>query len=369
MRILTRRHLLVTAGSACTAWMLAGRRGLAQSPPIRTVAGTGAAGDTPAITAALQTPVTNPYGITRGPDGALYFCEYDTGYVRRFDHARGVITTVAGTGEKGYGGDGGPATRATLAAPHEVRFDREGHLFVVERDNHVIRRIDMKTGIISTVAGTGTAGFSGDGGPATQAQFRQPHSIAFDAAGQLLVCDIGNHRIRRIDLSRGTIATFAGTGERGPTPDEGPMAGTPLNGPRSMDVAPDGTIYLVLREGNAVFRLDPARQRLARLAGSGTTGYGGDGGPALAATFSGPKGIAWSPERGLLVVDTENHVVRQVDVATGRVATLIGTGQRGDGPDGDPRQCRLARPHGICVVDGRVFITDSENHRVRALGD
>ena len=373
MRHLTRRQFLsrsTAVTATVTGSLLLGdleRRLQAQAPQVRTIAGTGVAGDTPQVTEALNTPVTNPYGIVRGPDGALYFCEYDTGMIRRFDRAAGRITTIAGTGEKGYSGDGGPATRATLAAPHELRFDRDGHLFVVERDNHVVRRIDARTGVITTVAGTGSAGFGGDGGPAAQAQFRQPHSIAFDASGQLLVCDIGNHRLRRIDLQRGTIETVAGTGERGPTPDEAPLAGTPLNGPRSMDVAADGTIYLVLREGNAVFRIDAARQRLARVAGTGTTGYSGDGGPALAATFNGPKGIAAAPDKSLLIVDTENHVIRRV-AADGVMTTLLGTGQRGDGPDGDPRQCRLARPHGICVVDGTVIVTDSENHRIRAIG-
>lgn len=334
---------------------------------MRTLAGTGAAGYLPAVRDALATPVTNPYGVVIGPDGALYFCEVDTGLVRRMDLERRTITTIAGTGEKGYSGDGGPGTSARLSAPHELRFDREGHLYVVERDSHVVRRIDGKTGIITTVAGTGAAGFSGDGGPAKDAQFRQPHSIAFAPDGQLLVCDIGNSRIRRIDLLRGTISTFAGTGERGPTPDDAPIDGTALNGPRSMDVAPDGSVYLVLREGNAVFRIDPAARRLTRVAGTGVTGYSGDGGPALAATFNGPKGIAWSSDRSLLVVDTENHVIRRVSLVDGRISTVLGSGQRGDGPDGDAAQCRLARPHGVCLWMGEVIVSDSENHRIREL--
>jgi sugar lactone lactonase YvrE len=352
-----------------TAWLtgLAVRATGAQARRVRTLAGTGLPGYAAGVQDALKTPVTNPYGVVIGPDGALYFCEYDTGRVRRLDLARRVITTIAGTGEKGYAGDGGPATQAMLAAPHELRFDRAGHLFVVERDNHVVRRIDGRSKLISTVAGTGTAGFGGDGGPASKAQFRQPHSIAFDAAGRLLVCDIGNSRIRSVDLRAGTIATFAGTGERGPTPDEGPLDGTPLNGPRSLDVAPDGTIYLVLREGNAVFRIEPTGRRIARVAGTGATGYSGDGGPALAATFNGPKGIAWAGDGALLVVDTENHVIRRVDLTSGRMDTLIGTGQRGDGPDGDPRACRLARPHGVCIHRGTPIISDSENHRIRML--
>jgi sugar lactone lactonase YvrE len=363
MPIPTRRTFLWTAGLLA----LGARVGRAQARQVKTLAGTGAKGFAADVPDALKTPVDNPFGVVIGPDETLYFCEYDTGRVRRMDLRHNTITTLAGTGEKGYSGDGGPAIKAALAAPHELRFDRDGHLFIVERDNHIIRRIDARTGVISTVAGTGVAGFSGDGGPATKAQFRQPHSIAFDANGQLLVCDIGNQRVRRIDLQRGTISTFAGTGEKGPTPDAAPIDGTALNGPRSMDVAPDGAIYLVLREGNAVFRLDPKERRLARVAGTGVTGFSGDGGPALTATFNGPKGIAWSSDQSLVVVDTENHAIRRVDLKAGTIDTLIGTGQRGDGPDGDPRQCRMARPHGVCLAGPRVIVGDSENHRIRVL--
>ena len=337
-----RRQFLFTVGLSALAV-----RGIgAQGTRVRTIAGTGAPGYSP-ITDALKTAVTNPYGIVPGPDGALYFCEVDTGRIRRLDLRGGSVTT--------------------LAAPHELRFDRDGHLFIVERDNHVVRRIDARTGIISTVAGTGVAGFGGDGGPAVKAQFRQPHSIAFDGTGRLLVCDIGNSRVRRIDLQSGLIATFAGTGERGQTPDDAPLEGAPLNGPRSLDVDSDGRVYLVLREGNAVFRIDARTSRIARVAGTGATGFTGDGGPALQATFNGPKGIAWSPDGTLIIVDTENHAIRRVNLRNGVIDTLIGTGGRGDGPDGDPRACRMARPHGVCFSQGTLVVTDSENHRIRAL--
>jgi DNA-binding beta-propeller fold protein YncE len=360
--IVTRREFLATAAIAG----LAPRFGLAQQKRIRTIAGIGKAGYDPSVTDALQSPITNPYGTVVGPDGALYFCEFDTGYVRRLDLATRRLTTMAGNGQKGYAGDGGPATAAALTAPHEIRFDRDRHLYVVERDAHVVRRIDARSSLVSTVAGTGVAGFSGDGGPAAQAQFRMPHSIQFDAGGNLLVCDIGNSRIRSIDIKSGTISTFAGTGERRATPDDGPLEGAALNGPRSMDVDPEGNIYLVLREGNAVFRIAAGTRRLSRIAGTGETGYSGDGGPALNAKFNGPKGIAFGG--GILyIMDTENHVVRTVDLKTGVIATLIGTGERGDGPDGDPLQCKMARPHGVCLDRGVLYVSDSENHRIRAL--
>ncbi len=347
------------------------RRAFAQGPQVRTVAGTGVAGyepEGPSGLEALRTPINNPYGIVNGPDGALYFCEVDTGRTRRLDVATGRLTTIAGNGTKAYAGNGRPALQASFSAPHEIRFDSDGHLFVVERDAHVVRRIDAHTRLVSTVAGTGVRGFSGDGGPATAGQLNQPHSIAFDASRRLLVCDIGNGRVRVVDMRTGLITTFAGTGERTATPDEAPIAGTPLRGPRSLDTDDQGNVYLVLREGNAVFRLDARAGRLRRIAGTGDTGYSGDGGPAVSATFNGPKGIAWSPaDRSLHVVDTENHAIRRIDMNTGIVTTVIGTGERGDGPDGNPLRCAMARPHGVVVYRGVLYVTDSENHRIRAL--
>jgi sugar lactone lactonase YvrE len=333
-----------------------------------TIAGTGVGGFSGDGGPGTQAQVNNPYGLTIGPDGALYFCEIGNHRVRRLDLASGVISTVAGSGQKGYAGDGGPALSAAMNEPYEVRFDRDGNMFFAEMQNHVVRRVDARTHVISTVAGTGTAGFGGDGGPANQAQLRQPHSIAFDAEGRLLICDIGNHRIRRVDLKSGKIETWAGTGGRGPTPDGAPIAGTPLNGPRAITSDPEGNLYLVLREGNAVYRIDPRAGKIYHVAGTGESGYTGDGGPARLAKLSGPKGIAWAPDGSLYLADTESHTIRRVDLKSGVITTVVGTGQRGDGPDGDAKACKLSRPHGIYVSKaGAVFIADSESHRVRAV--
>jgi DNA-binding beta-propeller fold protein YncE len=343
------------------AWLLPAQN-------IVTIAGTGMAGFSGDGGPGAKAGINNPYGLAIGPDGALYFCEIGNHRVRRLDLKTNLISTVAGSGQKGYAGDGGPALAAAMNEPYEVRFDRGGNMFFAEMQNHVVRRVDAKTHAITTVAGTGVAGFSGDGGPAVKAQLRQPHSIAFDPQGRLLICDIGNLRIRRVDLETGAIETWAGTGERKPTPDGAPIAGTPLNGPRAITVDPDGNLYLVLREGNAVYRMDPRAGKIFHIAGTGETGYDGDGGPAKLARLSGPKGVAWAPGGSLYLADTESHTIRRIDLKSGTITTVIGTGQRGDGPDGDARQCRLSRPHGIFVGStGAVYVADSESHRVRTL--
>lgn len=333
-----------------------------------TLAGTGVAGFSGDGGRGVQAQINNPYGLAIGPDGALYFCEIGNHRIRRLDLKTGAISTFAGTGTKGYSGDGGPALAASMNEPYEVVFDRAGNLYFAEMQSHVVRRVDGKTRVISTVAGTGVAGFGGDGGPASKAQLRQPHSIAFDPEGRLLICDIGNHRVRRVDLAAGTIETWAGTGERGKTPDGAPIAGTPLNGPRALTVAPDGQLYLVLREGNAVYRIDPRAGKIFHIAGTGESGYTGDGGPAKVAKLSGPKGIAWAPDGSVYIADTESHTIRRIDLKSGVITTVIGTGQRGDGPDGPARECKMARPHGIFLAkDGTLYVGDSEAHRVRAM--
>lgn len=343
------------------------RSAAAVSGRMRTFAGTGLAGFSGDGGPANKAQMNNPYGITRGPDGALYICDMDNHRIRKVSRD-GIISTVAGTGKRGYAGDGGPAQQAELNEPYEVRFDKAGDLFFVEMRNHIVRRVDKKTQLISTVAGSGKEGFSGDGGPATKADLRQPHSIQFDGSGHLYICDIGNNRIRKVDVNTGMISTFAGTGERRPTPDGSEFATAPLNGPRAIDFDKDGNMWLALREGNAIYRLDLQRGTIHHAAGTGQKGFTGDGGPATQATLSGPKGISVGPDGNVYFTDTESHSVRRIEVGHGTIALVAGTGERGAGPDGDPLKCSLSRPHGIFVdADGAIFVGDSENHRVRML--
>ena len=335
----------------------------------------GAAADGDAVETAR---ISDPYGVIEdAPRSSLYWVDNSTHRILRLDYKTKKISIVAGTGTAGYSGDGGPAKLAQLAQPHEIRFDSKGNLYVVERDNFVVRRIDMKSGIISTFAGTpGSKGFSGDGGIATKAQFNQPHGITIDPSDNLYVCDVLNNRVRRVDAKTGIITTFAGNGQAGRTPDQGPLTQTAIEGPRSLEASRAGKIYVALREGNSVFDLDAKTGRLKRVAGNGQNGYTGDGGPAVAATFgaaapgglTGPKGLCVSEDGNTMyVADCENHVVRKVDLRTGIISTAVGTGKPGDGPDGDPLKCQLNRPHAVYVRNKILYIADSSNHRIRTL--
>jgi streptogramin lyase len=334
---------------------------------ISTFAGNGQKGFAGDGGPATQAMLDNPFGLVRGPDGALWFCEYTGQRIRRVT-PDGVIHTAAGTGQKGYSGDGGPATAATFNLPHEIRFDKAGNYYIADMVNSAVRRVDAKTGVITTFAGTGQPGYSGDGGPASQAQLKQPHSIQFGPDGSLYICDIGNNVIRKVDMKTGTISTFAGTGKPGDTPDGAPIAGTPLKGPRSLDFDKDGNLWLVTREGNQVLKFDLKAGKISIVAGTGKKGFTGNGGPAKDATLSGPKGVAIDAEGNAWLADTESHSIRMIKAKTGTLELMVGTGEKGDGPDGDPLHCQMARPHGVFVdADGAVYIGDSETHRVRVL--
>ncbi len=340
----------------------------ARAATISTFAGTGEAGFSGDVGPATAAKIDNPFGVVRGPDGAIWFTQYTGQRISRVT-PDGKIHNMAGSGKKGYTGDGGPATDATFNLPHEIRFDKAGNFYIADMANHAIRRVDAKTQVITTFAGTGTAGYSGDGGPANKAQLKQPHSIQFDPSGEhLFICDIGNNVIRKVDMKTGTISTFAGTGKPGDTPDGAPIAGTPLKGPRSIDFDAQGNLWLVTREGNQVLKFDLKAGKISLIAGNGKKGFTGNGGPAKEATLSGPKGLAIAPNGNVYLADTESHSVRMIDARTGKLELIAGTGEKGDGPDGDPLQCKMARLHGIFVdKDGAVFIGDSEAHRVRVL--
>ena len=335
---------------------------------IETIAGAGGATNNGDEGSAKGTNIGQTFGVEIGPDGALYICEVQNHRVRRLDLDSLRVTTVAGNATKGYSGDGGPATAAAMNEPYEVRFDADGNMYVVEMQNHIVRRVAAHDGTITTIAGNGTRGFAGDGGQATSAQLNRPHSIALDGQRNLYIADIGNHRIRRVDLVAGTIKTIAGNGQRD-LPVDGQIAlGNSLVGPRALFVRND-TLWIALREGHSVWKMSLRDGRLIHLAGSGQKGYSGDRGPAKEATFNGPKGIVVDTSERVYVVDTENQVIRLIDTHADRVTTLAGSGRRGFGGDGGPASAAsLDRPHGICwSSDGSIYIGDTNNHRIRVV--
>ena len=300
--------------------------------------------------------------------GNLFFTEAKNHIVRRVDKVSGVVTTVAGNGELGYSGDGGPAIQATMKEPYSLQVDGNGDIYIVDRLNAVIRKVDAATGIITTVAGTGEVGYSGDGGPGNQAMFREPNDCFLDGKGGLLIADIQDQRIRRLDIVTGIVNTIAGNGEKERTGDGKPALEASFLGSRAVCLDSKGNMYVAEREGNGIRMID-TNGIMSTVSGNGERGYEGDGGPAMAATWGSPKGIRCDSQDNVVVVDTENHAIRRIDVATGVVTTIAGGRLGGEGDGGPATAAAMDRPHG-CGIDsqGNIFVADSNNHRVRVVG-
>jgi hypothetical protein len=337
-----------------------------------TVAGTGQKGYSGDGGPATRATLDQPFHCDVDGRGNLYIAEAFNHCIRKVELRTGTISTVAGTGKKGYSGDGGPATSATFNEPYAVVISPAGDLYIVDRLNAVVRKVDGKNGVISTVVGNGKKGYSGDGGPGNQASLKEPNDCCLDGKGALLIADVADWRIRRLDLATGMITTFAGTGrpagkaERSKNGDGAPAASAILIGARAVCVDGQGNTYVCEREGNSIRKID-AKGIITTIAGTGMAGYSGDGGSALIALFKGPKAIRADAAGNLYVVDTENHAVRKID--TKGIVTTVAGGRLGAAGDGGPAtQASMDRPHG-CIVDaqGRLFIADSNNHRIRAV--
>jgi DNA-binding beta-propeller fold protein YncE len=311
--------------------------------------------------------LNQPFDVALDRQGNLYFSDTGNHGVRRVERRNGMVTTVAGTGEAGYAGDGGPATKAQLNSPYGIALDAADNLYIVDRLNACIRIVEAATGIIRTIAGTGQPGYAGDGGPAHKAQLQEPNDVALDSRGRAYIADVRDHRIRVIDLASGIITTFAGTGQAGSSGDGGPASRATLFGPRALAFSSMSALYICLRNDHKVRQVDMRTGMISTLAGTGAQGYTGDHGPALRATFNGPKEIAVDGHGNILLVDTENHCIRRIDAASALVTTVAGTGQPGaDGDGGPATAAMLKRPHGVCVDQaGNLYIGDSENHRIR----
>jgi hypothetical protein len=340
----------------------------AERGKIQTVVGTGEGGYAGDGGPATQALIGEAYGCDFDTEGNLYISDGRNHTIRRIDKASGIITTVAGSGRQGYSGDGGPATAATLNNLYSLQVATNGDIYIVDRLNAAIRKVEAATGIITTVAGTGEPGYSGDGGPGVLAQLREPNDCFLDGKGSLLIADIQDQRIRRLDLKTGIITTFAGDGEKRRTGDGQPATRASIMGARAVCMDSKGNTYICEREGNGVRKVD-VNGMMSTFAGTGERGYSGDGGPALAATWGAPKAIRCDHHDNIIVVDTENHAIRRIDAVTGIVTTIAGGHQGSDGDGGPATEAGLDRPHG-CGIDpqGNLYIADGINHRVRVVG-
>ena len=308
----------------------------------------------------------SPFGVDFDAAGTLYLVEMTGQRVRKMG-MNGRMEILAGTGAQGQAGDGGPARRAEFNGPHNLAVSQAGDLFIADTWNNRVRRIDGATGRIQTVAGTGEKGFSGDGGPATLARFGGIYCVSLTPDGsELLLADLDNLRIRAVHLASGLVRTVAGNGNGG-VPAEGASAlHSPLVDPRAVIGDREGRVYVLERGGHALRRVDRDGTVHTVVGGSGKAGASGDGGPALAATLNGPKHLCLDRDGGILIADTENHLIRKYTPTDGRIVRVAGTGRPGTaGLEGPPLQAELNQPHGVTVRgDGTLFISDSSNHRV-----
>lgn len=334
----------------------------AQSGIIATVAGNGNfnfSGDGgPARSASLS----YPNGVAVDTAGNLFIADSNNNMIRRVSIS-GVITTVAGNEIAGYSGDGGPATAASLNFPTDVTVDASGNLYIADLGNSRIRKVSA-TGVIATVAGNGTSGFSGDGGQAISAAFGQISSITVDSSDNLFVADAPNRRVRKVSTS-GIITTVAGNGTSGFSGDNGSATSASLSYPTGVTVDTAGNLF-VADAGNLRIRKVSASGIITTVAGDGSYGFSGDGGPATSASLNYPDGVAVDASGNLFIADTDNSRIRKVS-ANGIITTVAGNGISAFAGDGGPAtSASLSYPNGVAVDgSGDLFIADSENSRIR----
>lgn len=319
----------------------------------------------PAIRARLVTPV----GLARDAQGNIYITERGAHRVRRVDAQTGIITTFAGTGEAGYSGDGGPASRARLTQPDGIVIDAQGNVIIADTFNDRVRRVDVRTGIISTIAGTGEAGFSGDGGPATQARFDGPFGLALDPSGNLYITDTENHRIRRVDARTGMVTTVAGNGVWDFAGDGGPARDASFARPHLVLAEGDTALLIGDSFNFRIRRIDLRTGIIRTIAGSGERGSGGDGGPATSAAITYMGGLAFLPNGDLLVTSLAEHRIRRIDRRTGIMSAVAGTGRwTFDGDGGRATRASLHLPLQMLVDStGTILFTDLWNGRIRRI--
>ena len=311
---------------------------------------------------ATDTEISLVDGIAVDKKGNIYIAMRDHNIISRVD-TKGNMTRYAGTGESGYGGDGGKATEARLKLPAGLTLDRKGNLYIADRNNHRIRKVDSR-GNITTVAGNGTAGFSGDGGKATEAQLSRPSGVAVDDKGNLYIADRSNDRIRVVN-SKGIITTFAGDGVDGFKGDSGPAAQAQLSKPFGLALDKKGNLYIADRGNNRVRRINP-QGIIHTVAGDGGFFFMGDNGPAYRASIAGPTGVAVDKNGVLYIADRNNNRIRSVDTQ-GMIRTIAGTGHQDYNGDSEmARDTNLHLPFGVALdQDGKLLVVDRSHYRIR----
>jgi DNA-binding beta-propeller fold protein YncE len=315
---------------------------------------------------ALGAKFVEPFAVAFDKQGNWYVCEHKGERIVRFDRA-GKARVEAGTGQTGYSGDGGEANQATLFDPHGIVITADQQMYVADTRNHTVRKIDLKTGLISTVAGTGKAGYSGDGGPATKAEFDGTFAIAVDPTGRnLYVADLGNKRVRKIDLKSGVVSTIAGNGEKGVPKDGDEAVASPLADPRAVAADSKGNVYILERGGNAL-RVVDRKGKIRTLIAPAKSASASPS--TVVPDLNGPKHLCVDRNDDVIIADAENNLVRKYNSKTGKTVTIAGTGQPGKQIiTGDPLKTQVHRPHGVFVhPSGALYISDSYNHRILKL--
>ena len=332
------------------------------TPIITTVAGNGTpsySGDNgPATSAELN----QPYSVLADGSGNFYIADYSNSAVRKVTPA-GIISTIAGNGTAGYSGDDGPATSAELSGPAGLALDSSGNLYIGDRGNNTVRKV-TPAGIISTVAGNGTAGYSGDDGPATSAELNAPYGLAFDAGGNLYIAEYSNQTVRKVTPA-GTITTIAGNGTAGYTGDNGPATSATLNGPDDIAFDLSGNLY-INDDLNSRIRMVNPSGTITTVVGNGGTPGNGDGGPAISATLGQPHGVTVDANGFLYIADTFDQSIRRVD-QFGTITTVVGNGGAPGIGDGGPAfDAELNLPTKVSVdAVGNYYIADLGNYRIR----
>ena len=310
-----------------------------------------------------------PFGLALNAAGDYFIADTYNNRIRKVNGKTAIITTVAGNGSVGSTGDGGSALRASLDNPSSVALDAAGNLYIADTGNHLIRFVDSATGLISTVAGTRTGpGYSGDGGPAVSASLNTPNGLAFDASGNLYIADTGNNVIRFLNVSTGIISTVAGTGNPAYGGDGGKATAASLKRPWGVTLAPTGELYIADQGNHAVRRVDTAGT-ITTIAGSGAAGYAGDGGPASASRLNTPAGIAIDVVGNIYIADSGNNRIRRINSATGIIATAAGSGSNGNTGDGGPAtSAAIYGPYTIAFDGGgNLFVADVFHNRIRKI--